>query len=159
MSDYIDDFKKKQDAKGIREHRREEIRLHDMEVIKAQASLFWQSAVQQIRVDCEKVKATFPNETRYEYQLEVEGNGFTLRHGGFPTTIIRAEMQLAGSVIQVWKGSQNGPLAPEPLGNREEIRIKVDKDENLQFITSQQKDISSVSEFARHFVSETWGIS
>lgn len=68
-------------------------------------------------------------------------------------------MQIGGSVIQVWKGSQNSAADPEPLANRREIRIKVDKNEDLQFITSEQRDISSRDEFARYFVTELFGIS
>lgn len=83
-ADYIDEFKQRREDEEVKRRREEEIRLHNVQVIQAKAPLFWQAAVEKIRADCEKMKATFPNDIHFEYQLEVKDNGFTLQHRGSP---------------------------------------------------------------------------
>jgi hypothetical protein len=159
MGGYIDECRSNQDAETVNERRREEIRLHDVSVIKAKAPVFWQIAMEEIRVECEKLKATFSGETKFDCQLQAEGNSFELWSGGFPSAIICAVMDMEGSIIHVWKGSQSSTLGPKPLGLPEEIRIMVVKNKDLRFMTNANKDISSVVEFAQYFVSEVFGIS
>jgi hypothetical protein len=159
MGGYIDECRSERDADAVNEPRREEIRIHDMGVIKAKFPVFWQTAMEEIRVECEKLKATFSGETKFDYQLQAEGNSFELRSGGFPSAIIGAVMDMEGSIIHVWKGSQSSTLGPKPLGLPEEIRIMVFRNEDLRFMTNVNKEISSVVELAQHFVSEVFGIS
>lgn len=158
MGDWIDSLKLQQEQAALIQARTEDLRLHNARIIHGKAQGFFALILERIKLDCEKMQATFPNDNRYHpFINEERPTGFTLNGGKLPRRILGLDLNVNAHQIDMClriKHSREEMPFPQALSP---IHITVGSEEELQF-SFQDKVHDTPESLSQHLVSYVCGI-
>jgi hypothetical protein len=99
------------------------------------------------------LRSEFPNAPEYDCEFALSTNGFKLKGGSVPATMIRAEANIAGLCITVIFGQLDDVYGEwRDSGVKREITVGL-KGENRLTFTNGGKSMSTLEEISRYFFS------
>ncbi len=115
------------------DERHEELRLHEAQIIRAKAPVFWDSVVQHLREDTNKLRDRFQHNSRYHCNVSPSANGVTISGKTFPRKILQLKLNVLGLCVELREDTQLSQFEAETIHKRDVIDIKVEEQGQVGF--------------------------
>jgi len=149
MADWIDKLKENELAREAGQREQNQIRLHNIEVIKAKAPAVWQSLKNAVQADSEKLRREFPDNSEYHCTFEQPGpNHFALvRDSLEQARRVDLKFNLEGHFIEMVESFCRERAGKYENIDESQIKISVNQADNLELrIGNAIQSVPSLSE-------------
>ena len=141
MEDWIDKQAEKDKLEADNSRTQEELRLHKAKVINAKAQEFYDALVERLQADSAKLRETFPNDRSRQCSIIKNGIDWEIQGCKLPWRIINMRLNIAGQSVDIVESIKEARDRTTPSG-REQIKIVVNSDEELEFAFKGRKHVT-----------------
>jgi len=141
MTDWIDKLAEKDKVQAADRRTQEELRLHKAKVISAKASGFYDALIERLQGDSSKLGETFPNDRSRQCDVVKAGLDWEIRGCKLPWRIVNLRLNVAGQIVDIVESIREARDRVVDAG-RDEIRITVNDDEELEFTYRGRKHVT-----------------
>lgn len=132
MEDWIDDLREKEDKAKAGDREREQLKLHQIQVVNSKLPDFGESVLESIRKDCRKLQEIFPGDPKKHCQTGLLLRGIHLEGTSYPRRIIHLEMDESKLFIHLAESLVRDRGQDPSQAVRSEIKVACNIDDDLQ---------------------------
>jgi hypothetical protein len=132
MSDWIDHEKAAEIAQSENRKIKDQLRLHNAQLIQARTPGFFGSVIECVRTASSKLRSTFPDDLSKQCSLSNTGNVWTVQGCKVPWKILQLQLNLAGQCVDIAEGSKESRDRTVAVGS-DQISIRVNDEDDVEF--------------------------
>jgi hypothetical protein len=155
MSQFIENLKRATQAQTETLQRQAALRLHNADVLRAKAPIFWDATKTILRTECGEMQRNFPNDPRYNPFVN-EQMGFTLNGKKMPRKILMVDLNLDGQCLTVSEATKYSLIEQPIFDYIAPISIAVGSEEELVF-TFRGRPLDTPESLAEAMISYVCG--
>ena len=131
MSNWIDQIKQEDERQVHAKRKDDELHLHVSGIVQAKAPAFWKGLIDQIQIDLNTLRDTFPNDNRRQGDLIQRGQKYELQGKKLPITILELSLDLNRLCIEVQKSVRTDRTDQSLFHPIDPIKMNVDINDEL----------------------------